>query len=80
MNIGPRDRNYRSSLSQIFLKIGVLESFTNFTGKRLCWSLFLIKLQVWKHNNLLRRDSNTGAVRKKLQKQSFANTLQKRCS
>ena len=77
---GSRDRNYRSSLSQIFFKIGVLENFTNFTGKHLCWSLFLIKLQVWKLNNLLRRDSNTGAVRKKLQKQSFANTLQKRCS
>ena len=30
-----------------FLKI-VLKNFTIFTGKHLCWSLFLIKLQVWR--------------------------------
>ena len=34
------------------VKKGVLEKFTNFTRKHLCWSLFLI--------NLLKRDSNTG--------------------
>ena len=34
---------------QIFFKIGVLKIFAIFTGKHLCWSLFLIK-----------RDSNTG--------------------
>ena len=33
---------FRSSRSQIFFKIDVLR---NFTGKQLCWSLFLIKLQ-----------------------------------
>ena len=33
--------------SQIFYKIGVLKSFTNFAGKHLCWSLSLIKLQTW---------------------------------
>ena len=27
------------------LKIGVLKNFAMFTGKYLCWSLFLIKLQ-----------------------------------
>ena len=37
----------RSSRSQIFFKIGVLKSFAVFTGKYLCWSLFLIKLQVF---------------------------------
>ena len=31
---------YRSSRSQIFFKIGALNSFTIFTGKHLCWSLF----------------------------------------
>ena len=30
---------------QIFLKIGILKSFTNFTSKHLCWSLFLKNLQ-----------------------------------
>ena len=38
----------RSSLSQIFFKIDVLKNFANFKGKHLCWSLFLIKLQVFK--------------------------------
>ena len=35
----------RSSRSQKFFKIGALKNFANFTGKQLCWSLFLIKLQ-----------------------------------
>ena len=34
---------YRSSRSQMFLKIGVLKNFANFTGRRLGWCLFLIK-------------------------------------
>ena len=29
----------------MFFKIGVLKSFANFTGKHLCWSLFLKNLQ-----------------------------------
>ena len=36
----------RSSRSQILFKTGVLKNFANFTGKHMCWSLFLIKLQV----------------------------------
>ena len=35
----------RSSLLQMFFKIDVLRSFTNFTGKHLCWSLFSKNLQ-----------------------------------
>ena len=35
----------RSSRSQMFFKIGVLKKFAMFTGKHLCWSLFLRKLQ-----------------------------------
>ena len=34
--------SFRSSPSQMFLKIGVLKNFGNFTAKHLCWSLFLI--------------------------------------
>ena len=30
----------------MFFKIGLLKNFTNFTGKLLCWTLFLIKLQL----------------------------------
>ena len=45
----------------MFFKIDVLKNFANFAGKHLCWSLFLIKLQVWRHGTLLKRDSNTVA-------------------
>ena len=38
-------RTARSSRSQIFFKINVLENFAIFTGKHLRWSLFVIKLQ-----------------------------------
>ena len=51
----------RSSLSQMFFKIGVLKNFANFIGKHQCWSIFLIKLQAWRPATLLKRDSNTGA-------------------
>ena len=34
--------------------------FRNFSRKYLCWSFFLIKLQVWRPAALLRRDSNAG--------------------
>ena len=30
----------------MFLKIGALKNFANFTGKHLSWNLFLIKLQL----------------------------------
>ena len=44
---------------QMFFKIGALKIFSNFTGKHLCWSLFLIKLQPRRSETLLKRDSNT---------------------
>ena len=45
--------------SEVFFKKVVLKKFVNFTGKNLCWSLFLIKLQTWGPATLLKRDSNT---------------------
>ena len=39
--------NFRSSRPEVFCKKGVLRNFAKFTGKHLCWSFFLIKLQVW---------------------------------
>ena len=51
---------FRSSGSQMFLKIGVLKNFANYTGKHLHWSLFLIKLLAWRPVTLLKKDSNTG--------------------
>ena len=35
----------RSGHPEVFYKKGVLKNFVKFTGKHLCWSLFLIKLQ-----------------------------------
>ena len=32
-----------NSRSHMLFKIGVLKNFANFTGKQLCWSLFLTK-------------------------------------
>ena len=43
-NIGRKvNQKNRSSCSQLFSKI----YFPNFTGKHLCWSCFLVKLQPW---------------------------------
>ena len=36
---------FRGNRAQMFFKIGVLKRFANFTGKHLCWSLFLKNLQ-----------------------------------
>ena len=44
----------------MFFKIGALKNFTSYTGKHLCWSLILVKLQAWFAATLLKRDSNTG--------------------
>ena len=35
----------RSNCLEMFSKIGVLKNVATFTGKHLCWSLFLIKLE-----------------------------------
>ena len=50
-----RISHLRCSVKKVVLKI-----FGNFAGKRLCWSLFLMKLQGWWPAILLKRDSNTG--------------------
>ena len=33
---------------EVFCKKGILKNVANFTGKHLCWSVFLIKLQAWR--------------------------------
>ena len=38
---------FRSSRSEMFVKISVFKNFANSTGK-LCWRYFLIKLQSWR--------------------------------
>ena len=49
------------------------EIFAIFTGKHLCWSLFLIKLQVWWPATLLKRYSKTSVFLGILQ--NYANPL-----
>ena len=50
---------FRSSRSRIFFKLDVLKNFASLTGKHLCWSLILIKLQALRPATLLKTDSNT---------------------
>ena len=38
-----------SSRWQMFFKIGALKNFAIFTGKHLCWTLFLIKIGLAVH-------------------------------
>ena len=40
---------------EMFVKQGILKSFANFKEKKRCWSLFLIKLQLWEPAALLRK-------------------------
>ena len=52
----------RSRHRRCSVKRGVLKNFANFTGKHLCWSLFLIMLQSFNPATFLKRDSNTGVL------------------
>ena len=44
----------------------VLKNFAIFTGKHLCWSLFLTKLQAFRLATLLKRESKAGVFLKML--------------
>ena len=59
-------RWYRSSHPRCSIKKAVFKIFAIFTGKQLCWSLFLIICSV--PATLLKRDSNTGVFLWILQK------------
>ena len=43
---------------EVFYKKAVLKNFAIFTGKHLCWSLFIIKFQTFRPDS--KRDPNTG--------------------
>ena len=45
---------------EMFYNKAGLKDFKFFTGKYLCWGLFLIKLQSCRPTTLLKRDSDTG--------------------
>ena len=38
----------RSSRPEVFCKKAALKTYAKFTGKHMCWSLFLIKLQAFR--------------------------------
>ena len=42
---------------EVFCKKGALKNFANLTGKKLCWSLFLIKFPALRLAILPKRDS-----------------------
>ena len=46
----------QKQLLELFCKKSVLRNFANFTGKHLCWSLFIIELQAFWPATLLNRD------------------------
>ena len=45
----------RSSHRRCFVKNVALKNFANFTGRHLCWSLFLIKLQAFRPATLIKK-------------------------
>ena len=50
----------QKQIAEVLCKKGVLNDFRKrFTEKQLCWSHFLIKLQVFRSATLLIRDTNT---------------------
>ena len=74
---GIKELTVINSHSQMFFKIDVLKNFAILTGKHLCWSLFLIKLQAFRSATLLNRDSSIGiilGILRNFQKQLFYRT------
>ena len=51
---------YRGCTSQMFFKVSLLWNTPIFTGKQLCWTLFLITFQAFRPATLLKSGSNTG--------------------
>ena len=62
----------RQSHRRCSVKRGVLKNFANFTGKHLCWRLFLTMLQSFSPATFLKRDSNPGVLLRSLE--HFQNT------
>ena len=46
---------YRSSRSQMFFKVSVIENLSYFTGTHLCWSLFLNTVSGLKASNFIKK-------------------------
>ena len=59
-SISSIEDNYTEVNTKVFYIKAVLKIFAIFTGKRLCWSLCLIKLQAFRLAALFIRDSSMG--------------------
>ena len=53
-------KKLKSCRLQMFFKIGSIKNFAIFTGKHLCWGLFLVQLLVYRSATFLKISSNTG--------------------
>ena len=53
---------FRSNCMQLFFKTDVTRNFAIFTGKHLCCSLFLIKLQAIRHFNLVKNETSKQVI------------------
>ena len=53
-------KNSKKQPPQVFYETAVLESISILTGKHLCWSVILIKLQTFSPATLLKGDNSTG--------------------
>ena len=63
LGIGTECGESQKQPPEVFFKKSVLKNFSIFTGKHLCCSLFLIKMQAWSRNfkeHLLSRASANG--------------------
>ena len=69
-----------NSRSQMFSKTGVLKIFAIFTGKSLCWSLFLIKFQDWRPTFLFKKRRERRCFSVDIAKFLRAAILLKTCS
>ena len=75
----PSQTLLRSSHRRCSVKTGVFKNLQKFTGKHLCCSLFLIKLQVFRPATLLNSDSNTDVFLWIFTKHLFWRTSAKDC-
>ena len=55
--------NVQKQSPEVLYKKSVFKNFANFTGKHLCWSLFLIELQALSAVTSLKRDSHTAVFK-----------------
>ena len=71
--------NNKKQPPEVFYKKAVLKNFSMLTGKYMCSSLFLIKLQPFRSATFSKRDSNAGAFLLNIAKFLIKLILKKIC-